>query len=180
MGLTDVPCVRGARQAWGEMEGVAPVPEPHNSVCPWFCPDLGRAEPPGVRRVGFPGAWTLSSSFATSSFGTPVCPRTHSNFWTILESAKLPWGLARCPNSFWILWQSNMGNNWGSQVWALRISFTKLRSNYTLSVPNTQGLITSVNRTIWLFTDQMFCSEHCTRYCEEKKELEGQKSWACV
>ena len=27
------------------------TPEPHNSGCPSFCPDLSRAEPPGVGRV---------------------------------------------------------------------------------------------------------------------------------
>lgn len=36
-----------------EREGtVVPMPEPHNSVCPGFFPDLGTMKPPGVERVG--------------------------------------------------------------------------------------------------------------------------------
>ena len=43
-----------ASQAWGKEGGVVPTLEPHNSVCPEFCPNLSVAEPPGVRRMGLP------------------------------------------------------------------------------------------------------------------------------
>ena len=55
-GLLGVRRQGGAGQAWGIVEGVGLAPEPHNSVCPRFCPDLNRAEGPGVGWVGPPGA----------------------------------------------------------------------------------------------------------------------------
>ena len=33
---------------WGDSS----FPKPHNLICPRFCPDLSRVEPPVVRRVG--------------------------------------------------------------------------------------------------------------------------------
>ena len=43
----------GVSQPGKKVVGVAAAPEPCNSVCRDFCPDLmGRTEPPEVRRVG--------------------------------------------------------------------------------------------------------------------------------
>ena len=56
MGLVDHcenPCLLGL----GEVGSVAPTSEPHNSVCPRSCPDLSRAETPGVERVGVLEVW---------------------------------------------------------------------------------------------------------------------------
>ena len=36
----------------GDGGEVAPTSEPHNSICPRFCPDLGREDLPGFGRVG--------------------------------------------------------------------------------------------------------------------------------
>ena len=40
----------------GNVGGVAPTPEPHNSVCFRFFPDVGSIEPPRIKRVRPPGA----------------------------------------------------------------------------------------------------------------------------
>ena len=48
--------MRGRYQLGLGEGGVVPSPEPHNSVCPGFCPDLVGVEPPGVGNVGPPGA----------------------------------------------------------------------------------------------------------------------------
>ena len=56
MRLVDLLRGGGASQAWGSVWGVFSTPEPHNSVCLGFCPDLGSAEPPGFGRVGPLGA----------------------------------------------------------------------------------------------------------------------------
>ena len=41
---------------WEKLGDVAPAPEPHNSECLVFNTDLGRMEPPSIKRVGF---WEL-------------------------------------------------------------------------------------------------------------------------
>lgn len=45
----------GVGQPLGKVE-VTPIQEPHNSVFPGLCSDLGRVKPPRVGRVGLPGA----------------------------------------------------------------------------------------------------------------------------
>ena len=51
--------MRRYRSALGEVGVVVFAPEPHNSICPGFCLDLCRIEPPGVRGMEPQGPWRV-------------------------------------------------------------------------------------------------------------------------
>ena len=71
-----------ASQALGKVGRLVPTPEPHNSVCPRFYPNLGNLELPGVGSMGC--ARSLESGASRSSKGRGTTQVYGKVAWIVL------------------------------------------------------------------------------------------------